>query len=84
MWASYSVSGDPGADRVTIPAGGRWVHPGQGHSGDLLRDAHGGGCAADRLGRVWFSGRPDLIPDEKFDELFAAFGSHRDRLWWRL
>jgi hypothetical protein len=84
MWASYSVSGDPGADRVTIPAGGRWVHPGQGHSGDLLRDAHGGGCAADRLGRVWFSERPDLIPDEKFDELFAAFGSHRDRLWWRL
>ncbi len=24
------------------------------------------------------------IPDEKSDELFAALGSHRDRLWWRL
>lgn len=24
------------------------------------------------------------IPDEKFDELFAALGSYRDRLWWRL
>jgi hypothetical protein len=38
--------------------GGRSLgSPGQGHSGDLLRDAHGGGCVADRLGRVWFSGR---------------------------
>ena len=24
---------------------------------------------------------PDLIPDEKLDELFAAFDLHRDRLW---
>jgi hypothetical protein len=23
----------------------------------------------------------DLIPDEKLDELFAAFDLHRDRLW---
>ena len=27
--------------------------------------------------------RPRQIPDEKFSELFAALGSHRDRRWWR-
>lgn len=51
------VSGDLGANRAAIRRAVA-AFAGPGHSGDLLRDADGGGCAADRLGRVWFSGRP--------------------------
>jgi hypothetical protein len=65
--------------------GGRSLgSPGQGHSGDLLS----------RRRRWWMCSGPsrppvvqrasDLIPDQKFDELFAPFGLYRDRLWWRL
>ena len=35
--------------------------------------------AAGCIGRAWLPRAPRQIPDAKFDELFAALGSHRDR-----
>ena len=37
------------------------------------------GSAAAGIGRSWWTRAPRCIPDERFDELFAQLGSHRDR-----
>ncbi len=37
------------------------------------------GSAAAGIGRRWWTRAPRCIPDERFDELFAQLGSHRDR-----
>jgi hypothetical protein len=73
-----SFGGGHRADGQPVPAGPiSRCRPGVMPT--TIRWSRWSGIAAAGIGPRWWTGRSRCIPDERFDELFAQLGSHRDR-----